>query len=124
MMYERPLTCEMYMTSRWISDSCLFDNCLETDGALACVIVSAERARDCRQRPVYVHSAAQGLPAQHHGMVNYWERRPAHGARPDRRPASVERRPLHRRRRRGPDDHAFTPLIPLSLGGLRLLRTR
>ncbi|MEV4450915.1 lipid-transfer protein, partial [Streptomyces mirabilis] len=36
MMYERPLTREMYMTSRWISEPlCLFDNCLETDGALA-----------------------------------------------------------------------------------------
>lgn len=63
-MYDRPLTREMYMTSRWISEPlCLFDNCLETDGALACVVVSAERARDCRRKPVYVHSAAQSLPA-------------------------------------------------------------
>ncbi len=38
-MYERPLTREMYMTARWISEPlCLFDNCLETDGALACVV--------------------------------------------------------------------------------------
>ncbi|MFD7457443.1 MULTISPECIES: hypothetical protein [unclassified Streptomyces] len=62
-MYDRPLTREMYMSARWVSEPlCLFDNCLETDGALACVVVGAERARDCRQRPVYVH----------HGMVNYW----------------------------------------------------
>lgn len=79
-MYDRPLTREMYMTSRWISEPlCLFDNCLETDGALACVVVSAERARDCRRPPVYIHSAAQGLPAQHHGMVNYWNDDPLTG---------------------------------------------
>ncbi|MFF3405207.1 lipid-transfer protein [Streptomyces sp. NPDC002742] len=79
-MYDRLLTRETYMTARWISEPlCLYDNCLETDGALACVIVSAERARDCRRAPVYVHSAAQGLPAQHHGMVNYWNEDPLTG---------------------------------------------
>lgn len=29
--------------------------------------------------PVYVHSAAQGLPAQHHSMVNYWNEDPLTG---------------------------------------------
>ncbi len=118
-MYERPLTREMYMTARWISEPlCLFDNCLETDGALACVLVSAERARDCRQRPVYVHSAAQGLPAQHHGMVNYWNDDPLTG------PAWTAARHLWKGADLGPQDvdvaqiyDAFTPLIPLSLEG-------
>ncbi|WP_455351161.1 lipid-transfer protein [Streptomyces sp. SYSU K217416] len=118
-MYDRPLTREMYMTSRWISEPlCLFDNCLETDGALACVIVSAERARDCRQKPVYVHSAAQGLPAQHHGMVNYWNDDPLTG------PAWTAARHLWKQADFGPQDvdvaqiyDAFTPLIPLSLEG-------
>ncbi|WP_327392388.1 lipid-transfer protein [Streptomyces sp. NBC_01186] len=119
MMYERPLTREMYMTARWISEPlCLFDNCLETDGALACVLVSAERARDCRQKPVYVHSAAQGLPAQHHGMVNYWNDDPLQG------PAWTAARQLWKAADLGPQDvdvaqiyDAFTPLIPLSLEG-------
>ncbi|GGW58792.1 lipid-transfer protein [Streptomyces xantholiticus] len=124
MMYERPLTREMYMTSRWISEPlCLFDNCLETDGALACVIVGAERARDCRQRPVYIHSAAQGLPAQHHGMVNYWNDDPLTG------PAWTAARQLWKRADFGPQDvdvaqiyDAFTPLIPLSLEGYGFCR--
>lgn len=119
MMYERPLTREMYMTARWISEPlCLFDNCLETDGALACVLVSAERARDCRQKPVYVHSAAQGLPAQHHGMVNYWNDDPLQG------PAWTAAQQLWKTADLGPQDvdvaqiyDAFTPLIPLSLEG-------
>ncbi|WP_042376799.1 lipid-transfer protein [Streptacidiphilus melanogenes] len=118
-MYERPLTREMYMDARWISEPlCLYDNCLETDGALACVVVSAERARDCRHRPVYVHSAAQGLPAQHHGMVNYWNDDPLTG------PAWTAARQLWKTADFGPEDvdvaqiyDAFTPLIPLSLEG-------
>ncbi|AZP18551.1 lipid-transfer protein [Streptomyces aquilus] len=118
-MYDRPLTREMYMTSRWISEPlCLFDNCLETDGALACVVVSRERARDCRRPPVYVHSAAQGLPAQHHGMVNYWNDDPLTG------PSWATARHLWKHADFTPEDvdvaqiyDAFTALIPLSLEG-------
>ncbi|MEU1675762.1 lipid-transfer protein [Streptomyces roseifaciens] len=118
-MHGRPLTRETYMTSRWISEPlCLFDNCLETDGALACVVVSADRARDCRRSPVYVHAAAQGLPAQHHGMVNYWNDDPLTG------PSWTAARQLWKTADFGPDDvdvaqiyDAFTPLIPLSLEG-------
>lgn len=118
-MYERPLTREMYMTSRWISEPlCLYDNCLETDGALACVVVSADRARDARQRPVYVHSVAQGLPAQHHGMVNYWTDDPLTG------PAWTAARHLWKHADLTPQDidvaqiyDAFTALVPLSLEG-------
>ncbi|MGW1073781.1 lipid-transfer protein [Streptomyces sp. NPDC002537] len=119
MMRDRPLTREAYMTSRWISEPlCLFDNCLETDGALACVIVSADRALDCRHAPVYVHSVAQGLPAQHHGMVNYWNDDPLTG------PSWTAARHLWKTADFGPTDvqvaqiyDAFTPLIPLSLEG-------
>ena len=40
MMYEKPLTVEQYLEARWISEPlCLFDNCLESDGAAAVVIV-------------------------------------------------------------------------------------
>ncbi|GEB49522.1 MULTISPECIES: lipid-transfer protein [Streptomyces] len=119
MMYERPLTREMYMTARWISEPlCLYDNCLETDGALACVVVSADRARDCRRRPVLVHSAAQGMPAQHHGMVNYWCDDPLEG------PAWTAARRLWEGADLRPQDvdvaqiyDAFTALVPLSLEG-------
>ena len=73
LMHDRTLTRQQYMDARWISEPlCLFDNCLETDGALACVLVAAERARDCAQPAALVHAFAQGLPSQMHTMVNYW----------------------------------------------------
>ncbi len=77
-MYQRPLTYDEYMSARWVSEPlCLFDCCLETDGALAAVIVRSDRARDCRQPPVYVHALAQGLPAQHQADDQLFLRRPA-----------------------------------------------
>jgi acetyl-CoA acetyltransferase len=121
MMYERPLTRDEYMEARWISEPlCLFDNCLETDGALACVVVSADRARDCPHPPAYVHAFAQGLPAQHQTMVNYWGPDPLEG------PSWSCGRLLWQQADFGPEDvkvaqiyDAFTSLIPLSLEGYR-----
>ena len=118
-MYERTLSREQYMEARWISEPlCLFDNCLETDGALACVLVSAERAADCRQPPVYVHSFGQGLPSQSHTMVNYWCDDPLRG------PSWACSKQLYRHSDIQAGDisvaqlyDAFTPLIPLSLEG-------
>ena len=119
MMYERPLTHEQYMEGRWISEPlCLFDNCLETDGAVACVVVSAERARDLRQPPVLIHSFGQGCPPQHQTMTNY------HCEDPLRGPAWACADILWRHASVGPADvdvaqiyDAFSPLIPLSLEG-------
>jgi len=37
----------------------LYDCCLETDGALACIVTTTERARALKQKPVLVHSVAQ-----------------------------------------------------------------
>ncbi len=119
LMYERKLSREDYLAARFISEPlCLFDNCLETDGALACVVVSAERARDCRQPPAYLHAFAQGLPSQSHTMVNYWCDDPLRG------PAWTCARQLYRNSEIRADDidvaqfyDAFTPLVLLSLEG-------
>jgi len=121
-MHDRPLTRDAYMEARWISEPlCLFDNCLETDGALACVLVSAERARDCPHPPAYVHALGQGLPAQMHTMVNYWCEDPLRG------PAWTCAEQLYRHSEIGPADvkvaqlyDAFSPLVLLSLEGYRL----
>lgn len=118
-MRDKPLTREQYMEARWISEPlCLFDNCLETDGALAAVVVAAERAKDLRQKPVYVHSFAQSIPTQHQVMTNYFCDDPLIGPsyacsrllweRSDFKPADVPVAQLY---------DAFSPLIPLSLEG-------
>ena len=119
MMYERTLTREQYMAARWISEPlCLFDNCLETDGALACVLVGAERARDCAQPPAYLHAFGQGLPSQSHTMVNYWNEDPLRG------PSWTCAEQLYRQSDIQASDiavaqlyDAFTPLVLLSLEG-------
>ncbi len=119
MMYEKPLTMEDYLAGRWISEPlCLYDNCLETDGALACVLVSAERAKDCAKPPAYVHAFAQGLHREHEVMVNYFCDDPLTG------PAWTAAAKLWSQSQFGPEDvdvaqiyDAFSPLILLSLEG-------
>lgn len=70
MMYGRPLTIEQHQQSRMICDPLhLYDCCLETDGAVAIVVTSAERARDLRQRPVYIMGAAQATGPDPNGIV-------------------------------------------------------
>jgi acetyl-CoA acetyltransferase len=72
-MYDKPLTREEYFAARMISEPlCLFDCCVETDGALAVVLVSSERARDLRQKPAYIHAFAQGISSGSVMMSNYF----------------------------------------------------
>jgi acetyl-CoA acetyltransferase len=57
--YERPITLDDHQSSRWIAEPCirLFDCCQETDGSVALVITSAERARDLTAVPVAIAAA-------------------------------------------------------------------
>jgi acetyl-CoA acetyltransferase len=119
LMFDRPLSRDDYMSARWISEPlCLYDNCLETDGAVALVLVGVDRARDLPQPPVLVHSFAQGLNTQHQTMTNYFRDDPLEG------PAWACAKLLWRNADIGPDDvdvaqlyDAFSPLILLSLEG-------
>jgi acetyl-CoA acetyltransferase len=58
--YKRPMTLEQHQASRWIAEPCirLFDCCQETDGSVALVITSAERAGDLPGSPAFIAAAA------------------------------------------------------------------
>ena len=62
-MGGRPMTLEDHQASPMIADPHrLFDCCLESDGACAVVVTTAERARDLPNRPVEVLASEQGAP--------------------------------------------------------------
>jgi acetyl-CoA acetyltransferase len=59
-MYARPMTMDDYFSVRTIAEPLnLFDCCLETDGACAVVVTSAERAADGPQPPALIRAVAQ-----------------------------------------------------------------
>jgi len=56
-----PLTKQEYLDSVMLADPLRrLDFCLETDGAIAIITTTAERAKDCRQKPAYIHASAHG----------------------------------------------------------------
>jgi acetyl-CoA acetyltransferase len=60
-MHDRSLTMDDYLAARMISRPLrLFDFCLETDGACAVIVTSAERAKDAPKPPALIRAVAQG----------------------------------------------------------------
>src|SRR6266496_2614952 len=61
-MMRKPITVEDHQNSRWIIYPYrLLDCCQETDGAVALVVTSADRARDLRHNPVYIMGGSCGI---------------------------------------------------------------
>ncbi len=117
LMHDRELTLDQYLDARMISDPlCLFDNCLESDGAIALVLTRADRAADCAQSPVLIHAFSQGMAAQHQLMTDF------HGPDPLRSSSWPCARNLWRQSDIGPEDidiaqiyDAFSPFVLFSL---------
>jgi len=71
--HGKPITLADHQASRWIVEPLhLLDCCQESDGAVAIVVVSAERARDLRQLPALITAAAQGSGPDQHVMTSYY----------------------------------------------------
>jgi acetyl-CoA acetyltransferase len=72
--YGRPITLEDHQSSRWIVEPVLrlLDCCQESDGGVALVVTTTERARDLRQPPARIVAAAQGAAEEGEMMTSYY----------------------------------------------------
>jgi acetyl-CoA acetyltransferase len=78
-----PMTVADHHASRMIADPLrLHDCCIETDGAVAMLVTSAERARDLRQPPAYVLAGAMAGGGHHIRLSTFYERRRADDGAP------------------------------------------
>jgi len=72
---QKPMTMADYEAARMVSEPLrLFDCCLESDGSVALVVTSAERARDLKQKPAQVLAVSQGTGPDHVVMTNYYKK--------------------------------------------------
>jgi acetyl-CoA acetyltransferase len=71
--YQRPITLEDHQNSRWIVDPLrLLDCCQESDGAVAVVVTSLERAKHLKKPPVRIAGAAQCASSDQQMMTCYY----------------------------------------------------
>ncbi|MDT4906304.1 MAG: 17-hydroxy-3-oxo-4-pregnene-20-carboxyl-CoA lyase [Pseudonocardiales bacterium] len=71
--YGKPITLEDHQASRMVVDPLhLLDCCQESDGGVAIVVTSPERARDLAHPPVVIEAAAQGSGADQFTMTSYY----------------------------------------------------
>jgi acetyl-CoA acetyltransferase len=71
--YEKPITLEDHQSSRWIVEPLrLLDCCQESDGAVAVVVTSVERAKDLARAPAVIAAAAQGAMPGQSTVTNYY----------------------------------------------------
>lgn len=112
--YERPITLEEHQQSRWICEPLhLLDCCQESDGAVAMVITSTERANELSVKPVVIKAGAQGIAEGQQIMTSYY--RDDITGLPE---MGVVARELYKQSGLGPDDFQtaiiydhFTPFV-------------
>jgi len=72
--YGKPITLEDHQNSKWIVEPILrlLDCCQESDGGVAIVITSLDRAKDLKQKPVKIVGACQSIPYNVEVISNYY----------------------------------------------------
>ncbi len=117
LMHNKSLTLDDYMRARMISDPlCLYDNCLESDGAIAIVITNLNIAKKLNNKPAIIHSYSQGMSKEHQLMTHY------HGEDPLESSSYVTAENLWKLADHSSKEvdvaqiyDAFSPMIPFSL---------
>lgn len=72
MFYGKPMTMDDYLAAPMIVEPfCRFDCCLDSDGAVALIVTTAERARNLRQRPAYILASTQATATQGQSMTSH-----------------------------------------------------
>lgn len=117
--YQKPITLEEHQASKWIIEPTLrlLDCCQESDGGVALVLTSEERARDLKQKPVRVAAATQALPQAVEVVTNYY-----HGELSQFKEAQVTGKELFRQSGMSAKDFQvamlydhFTPIVLMQL---------
>lgn len=113
--HDKPITHQDYLDSQMIVEPLrLLDCCVDTDGAAAVIVTTAERAKDLRQTPAYILAAAQAATPESEIQTSY-NRTPMSGL-PDTWYVGQE---LYRIAGVGPSDIDVAQLYdPFSLGAL------
>jgi acetyl-CoA acetyltransferase len=72
--YNKPITLADHQASKWIVEPVLrlLDCCQESDGGVAIVVTSLERARDGKQKPAHIVGACQSIPYNVEVISNYY----------------------------------------------------
>jgi acetyl-CoA acetyltransferase len=71
--HERPITLADHQASRWIVEPLrLLDCCQESDGGVALVVTTVDRARDLPAVPAVIAAAAQGSGPDQYSMNSYY----------------------------------------------------
>jgi len=69
---QEPLTRDKYLAARFVVEPLrLYDYCLINDGGVALILTTAERARDLRQRPVYISGLGRQDTFRNASLPNY-----------------------------------------------------
>jgi acetyl-CoA acetyltransferase len=73
-LFQTPLTKDDYFNARMISEPlCLFDYTVETDGAVAVITTSVERARDLRHPPAVIKGSAMGGEWDDYNLLGWFQ---------------------------------------------------
>jgi acetyl-CoA acetyltransferase len=72
--YQKPITLDDHQASRWVVEPVLrlLDCCQESDGGVALLVTTLERAKRLRQPPARIVASAQSIPAEVEVISNYY----------------------------------------------------